>query len=94
MTDYNRIKGYYSVFDEQHRLDKAEGRLEYEISMAILLSHLNKTDCVLDLGGGAGKYSIELAKQGYKVTLADLSGVCLSRQGLVSAGINTRVCRV
>jgi 2-polyprenyl-3-methyl-5-hydroxy-6-metoxy-1,4-benzoquinol methylase len=27
----------------------------------------------LDLGGGAGKYSIELAKEGYNVTLADLS---------------------
>ena len=73
MTDFEKIKAYYSVFDEQHRLDKAEGRLENEICLDIILSYLGTTDCILDLGGGAGKYSIELAKRGYRVTLADLS---------------------
>jgi ubiquinone/menaquinone biosynthesis C-methylase UbiE len=73
MTDFEKIKAYYSVFDEQHRLENAEGRLEYDICKSIILGYLNKSDCILDLGGGAGKYSIELAKQGYNVTLADLS---------------------
>ena len=73
MTDFKKIKAYYSVFDEQHRLEHAEGRLEYDICKSIILRYLNKSDCILDLGGGAGKYSIELAKQGYNVTLADLS---------------------
>ncbi len=73
MTDFEKIKAYYSVFDEQHRLENAEGRLEYDICKSIILGYLNKSDCILDLGGGAGKYSIELVKQGYKVTLADLS---------------------
>jgi 2-polyprenyl-3-methyl-5-hydroxy-6-metoxy-1,4-benzoquinol methylase len=73
MTDFEKIKAYYSVFDEQHRLENAEGRLEYDICKSIILGYLNKSDRILDLGGGAGKYSIELAKQGYNVTLADLS---------------------
>lgn len=73
MTDYDRIKAYYSVFDEQHRLDNPEGQLEFQISLGILFEYLKKTDDILDLGGGAGKYAIELAKLGYKVTLADLS---------------------
>ena len=73
MTDFEKIKAYYSVFDEQHRLEKAEGRLEFDICKSIILRHLNKSDRILDLGGGAGKYSIELAKQGYSVILADLS---------------------
>jgi S-adenosylmethionine-dependent methyltransferase len=73
MTDFEKIKAYYSVFDEQHRLEKAEGRLEFDICKSIILRYLNKSDRILDLGGGAGKYSIELAKQGYNVTLADLS---------------------
>lgn len=73
MTDFNRIKDYYAVFDEQHRLDEAEGRLEYEISLKLLLRYIPQGSRILDLGGGAGKYSIELAKRGYPVTLADLS---------------------
>jgi|SRR5690554_1567158 2-polyprenyl-3-methyl-5-hydroxy-6-metoxy-1,4-benzoquinol methylase len=73
MTDFEKIKAYYSVLDEQHRLEKPDGRLEFEISKRIILQYLNKSDHILDLGGGAGKYSIELAKLGYNVTLADLS---------------------
>lgn len=79
MTDFNRVKNYYSVFDEQHRLDEAEGRLEYEISLKLLLKYIPESSRVLDLGGGAGKYSIELAKRGYRVTLADLSEKLLSQ---------------
>lgn len=73
MTDFNKIKEYYAAFDEQHRLDNPEGWLEYEISLQLILKYLPKTARILDLGGGAGKYSIELAKRGYRVTLADLS---------------------
>jgi S-adenosylmethionine-dependent methyltransferase len=73
MTDFEKIKSYYNVFDEQHRLEKAEGRLEFEIAMDLLLQYLDKEFNILDLGGGAGRYSIELTKLGYKVTLADLS---------------------
>ena len=67
MTDYDRIKAYYSVFDEQHRLDNPEGRLEFQISLGILFEYLKKTDDILDLGGGAGKYAIELAKLGLRL---------------------------
>jgi ubiquinone/menaquinone biosynthesis C-methylase UbiE len=73
MTDYERIKSYYAAFDEQHRLEKFEGRLEFDVALELLLRYLNKDSNILDLGGGAGRYSIELAIRGYKVTLADLS---------------------
>lgn len=42
MTDFERIKSYYEKFDELGRLDKPEGRLEFEISFDLLLNHLNK----------------------------------------------------
>ena len=32
---------------------------------------------ILDIGGGPGRYAIELTRQGYEVTLVDLSDECL-----------------
>ena len=37
MTDFEKVKGYYSVFDEKNRLARDNsGRLEYEMTMQIL----------------------------------------------------------
>lgn len=74
MTDFDKIKEYYSVFDEQNRLIRDNsGKLEYEMTMRILEKHLPEEGTILDLGGGAGVYAFPLAKKGYKVYLADLS---------------------
>ena len=74
MTNFDRIKGYYSVFDEQNRLARDNsGKLEFEMTMLILKKYLPEKGTVLDLGGGAGVYAFELAQKGYQVWLADLS---------------------
>jgi len=74
MTDFDKIKGYYSIFDEQNRLARDNsGKMEFEMTMHILEKYLPKQGTVLDLGGGAGVYTFPLAKKGYRVTLADLS---------------------
>ena len=79
MTDFNKVKHYYSHFDEKNRLrNDNSGKLEYLMTMQILEKYLpaveeGKTISILDLGGGAGVYSFSLAKAGYQVTLADLS---------------------
>ena len=89
MTDFNKVKHYYSHFDEKNRLrNDNSGKLEFLMTMQILEKYLPAVDTVekagadagarenisiLDLGGGAGVYSFPLAKKGYKVTLADLS---------------------
>ena len=81
MTDFNKVKHYYSHFDEKNRLrNDNSGKLEYLMTMQILEKYLpvvdagaGKTVSILDLGGGAGVYSFPLAKAGYQVTLADLS---------------------
>jgi ubiquinone/menaquinone biosynthesis C-methylase UbiE len=40
--------------------------------------HLPRPPCaVLDIGGGPGRYAIELARRGYRVTLLDVSGESL-----------------
>lgn len=47
-------------------------RLEFDTTMRFLKKYLPKKGTVLDAGGGPGRYTIELAKLGYKVVLLDL----------------------
>jgi len=79
MTDFERIKSYYDVFNEWGRLDAPEGRLEFEICIPIITKYLSQNAEVLDLGGGPGRYTIELAKQGFTLHLADLSQTLLNQ---------------
>jgi len=60
------------VIDEWKRLERQ--KTEFYITLRVLKEYLpNPPAEILDLGGGTGRYSIELAKQGYLVTLQDLS---------------------
>ena len=47
--------------------------LEFLVTMHYLRQHLPSTGCVLDAGGGPGRYSLELCRTGYEVVLLDLS---------------------
>ncbi|WP_256759020.1 bifunctional 2-polyprenyl-6-hydroxyphenol methylase/3-demethylubiquinol 3-O-methyltransferase UbiG [Cohnella sp. WQ 127256] len=62
---------YYSVFDEWGRLDREP--IEFRVNFHHICANLPVNGRVLDIGAGPGKYSIELAKRGYEVTLADLT---------------------
>ena len=77
MTDFEKVKSYYSVFDEWGRLDAPEGKLEFELTMPLITSYLPQNVEILDLGGGPGRYTIELAKLGHSLHLADLSQTLL-----------------
>jgi SAM-dependent methyltransferase len=72
-TDLDKIRAYYASFDEWGRLDAPEGARELIRALEILAERLSPDACVLDLGGGPGRYAIELAKRGHRVVLADLS---------------------
>lgn len=78
-THYERVRVYYSELDEWSRLESPAGVLEFARTMRILDSHLAPRSRVLDLGGGPGRYTIELAKRGHHVVLADLSPVSLEQ---------------
>jgi ubiquinone/menaquinone biosynthesis C-methylase UbiE len=79
MTDFEKVKAYYDVFNEWGRLDASEGKLEFDLSMPILTSKLPANAELLDLGGGPGRYTIELAKLGHTLHLADLSQTLLDK---------------
>lgn len=64
---------YYDSFGEKEwsRLDREP--LEFLVNMHYIKKHLPLSGEILDNGAGPGKYSMELAKQGYKITLTDLT---------------------
>ena len=53
-------------------------RTEFAVTLKAITEYLPSPPCsVLDIGGGPGRYSIELARRGYTVTLLDLSSKSL-----------------
>jgi S-adenosylmethionine-dependent methyltransferase len=51
---------------------------EFAVTLRALAEHLPPAPArVLDCGGGPGRYAIELTRQGYTVTLFDMSSGCL-----------------
>lgn len=80
MTDFEKVKGYYSVFKEDERLERdASGKLEFELTMRKLQKYLPASATILDLGGAAGAYTFPLAEQGYQMYLADLSEILIDK---------------
>ena len=69
--DDSRTINYYSQFDEWGRLDREP--LEFHINWHYIRRFLPLSGLILDNGAGPGKYAMELAKCGYRVTLADLT---------------------
>lgn len=65
------ILKYYDKFDEWGRLDREP--IEFLVNLHYKKKHLPTHGHVLDNGAGPGKYAMELAKQGFKVSLTDLS---------------------
>ena len=68
-------------------------RLELNTTMYFLEKYLPKEGLILDAGGGAGRYAIELAKRGYEVVLLDLTPRLLeiAEEQAVKAGVKDKV---
>lgn len=73
MNQENLIQ-YYNKFNEDKRLTRRHGIVEYQTTMKYIHKYLKKFDHpkILDVGAGTGRYSIALAKEGYDVTAVEL----------------------
>lgn len=69
------VKGYYDRMadTEWARLDNAYRRFEWVSTLRLIDEHFPTDGRVADIGGGPGKYTIELLRRGYRVSLVDLS---------------------
>ena len=80
-NDAEIVKESYNK-NAQLEWERLEGfHFEFEIAKHYLKKYL-RGKTVLDIGGGPGRYSVWLAKQGYDVTLVDLSenNIALAKQ--------------
>ncbi|MBN2548798.1 MAG: class I SAM-dependent methyltransferase [Anaerolineales bacterium] len=65
---------FYDEYAPQEWERLGRHRTEFGVSLRAIHEFLPQAPCsVLDVGGGPGRYAIELARQGYQVTLVDLS---------------------
>lgn len=78
--------------DAQREWERAERhRTEFAITLRAFAQHLPPPPArILDCGGGPGRYTIQLAVQGYDVTLFDLSAtnLALGREKAAEAGVS------
>jgi len=87
----NKIQAYYDACteDEWGRLERDPfHHLEWRATLACLRAHLPSMGLILDAGGGPGRYTRELCRQGYDVALLDLSpkSIALAREKLAAEG--------
>ena len=71
MNEENLIK-YYNKFNEDKRLTRRRGEIEFITSMKYIHDYLKKGDRIIDIGAGTGRYSIPLKEKGYDVTAVEL----------------------
>ena len=70
----NYLEDYYNNYDEEGRLLSRHGQVEYLTTMRYVRECLSGVDKpnILEVGAGTGRYSVTLAKQGYRVTAVEL----------------------
>ena len=71
MNEENLIK-YYNKFNEDKRLTRRHGMVEFITSMKYIHEYLKPNNKILDIGAGTGAYSIPLSNEGYSVTAIEL----------------------
>jgi len=99
MSDRSLVKAYYASLGEGEwqRLERrADGAVEYAVTLAAIERHLARDSIVLDIGGGPGRYAIALAERGHRVTLADLSPelLAIAREKVHAAHAEDRVTEI
>lgn len=66
------IDTFYTKASEESRLEKGMGIFEFERIKSLITRFLPKKNAtIIDVGGGTGKYSEWLAKQGHHVTMIE-----------------------
>ena len=71
--DYKqKLSEHYNKFNEDKRLLRRHGQVEYITSMKYIHQYISLGDKIIDIGAGSGRYAIALKNAGYDVTAVEL----------------------
>ena len=77
--EMTELEQYYNKFNEEKRLTRRHGMVEYITSMKYIHKYLEQMEGeqddplkILDVGAGTGRYSVALDQEGYDVTAVEL----------------------
>lgn len=93
MSDIRKCYGENPNYEWNRLVKNHHHNLEFQTTMHYLKKYLPKDGFILDVGGGPGRYTIELAKMGYNVVLLDYSPALLkiARREIRKAGVEKKV---
>lgn len=73
-NEIEQIQKTYELFDENHRLNRSKAaRVEFLTTVRYIERYLTPGARLLDIGAGAGEYSLYFAQKGYDVCALELS---------------------
>ena len=69
-----RVQKIYEVFHEDSRLNRSKAaRVEFLTTVRVIEEYVKPGDKILDVGAGAGEYSLYFARKGYRVSALELA---------------------
>lgn len=72
-NETERVAAMYEFVDEDTRLHSKATRVEFLTTIHIIQRYLKPGSKIMDIGAGAGAYSLHFAAQGYDVTAVELT---------------------
>ncbi|MGA2490078.1 MAG: class I SAM-dependent methyltransferase [Anaerolineales bacterium] len=93
IDDVSDITEYYSSHLEEEHSRLERHQLEVDLTWRYLDQYLPSQGAILEVGAATGRYTLELAKRGYRLTAVDLSAALIEkcRKNLVEEGLASRV---
>lgn len=78
-SETEQIEKTYEYFNEDIRLNRSKAaRVEFLTSVRYIERYLRPGDKILDIGAGAGEYSLYFAEKGYEVSALELTDANIS----------------
>ena len=79
-NESERVNRTYDIFNEDSRLNHSKAaRVEFLTTVHYIEKYLKDGDKILDIGAGAGEYSLYFARNGYEVAALELAGAAKAK---------------